>query len=787
MPRFLLLLLCLFAGSGCAALMYEIVWLQLLQLVIGSSGVSLAVLLGTFMGGMCLGSLYLPRWIGARHHPLLVYGMLELGTGLFGVLVLFGLPVIQQLYLTGLGAGMAGILWRGVICAVCLLPPTMFMGATLPAMSRWIESTPNAASWWGVFYGGNIAGGVMGCVLAGFYLLRVYDMATTSMVAVAINVVVAAIACLLSKSAPYSIGEDGHHKERAEGYGMVYIAIGISGLCALGAEVVWTRLLSLMLGPTVYTFSIILGVFLTGLGLGSGAGSYLARRVKDPRVWLAGAQFLIALTVAWAAYQVAEKLPYWPGNLFRQATPWVGFENDIWRCTVGILPAAILWGASFPLALACVARKGQDPGRLVGEVYASNTVGAIVGSIGFSILAIPQLGSQNSERLLIAFATVAGILMLGKNKLAFAALASVVLIWLVPPIPWKLIGFGRRLPSTTGRWDLIYVGEGMNSSVAYSKWDGVRPYFHVSGKVEASAEPQDMRLQRLLGHLPALLHPNPQNILIVGCGAGVTAGTFVVHPEVQHITICEIEPLIPPHTAQVFGEENHNVIHDPRTRIVYDDARHYVLTTPEKYDIITSDPIHPWVKGIAPLYSTEYFELCKKHLKPGGLVTQWVPLYESNVETVKSEIATFFEAFPNGSMWGNLDQDGRGYDLVMLGTVEKMAINLDDLQAKLDRPDYAPVKRSLYDVGFASPMQLLSTYTVQASDLKGWLENAQINRDRNLRLQYLAGLGLNVDLGGPIYDEIISHSRIPAGIFQGSHNRVDALNEALREGRGYGR
>src|SRR5271168_4807708 len=147
MPRFLLLLLCLFAGSGCAALMYEIVWLQLLQLVIGSSGVSLAVLLGTFMGGMCLGSLYLPRWIGARHHPLLVYGLLEFGTGIFGVLVLVGLPVIQQLYLTGLGAGMAGIIWRGVICAICLLPPTMFMGATLPAMSRWIESTPNAVSW----------------------------------------------------------------------------------------------------------------------------------------------------------------------------------------------------------------------------------------------------------------------------------------------------------------------------------------------------------------------------------------------------------------------------------------------------------------------------------------------------------------------------------------------------------------------------------------------------------------------------------------------------------------
>jgi spermidine synthase len=228
------------------------------------------------------------------------------------------------------------------------------------------------------------------------------------------------------------------------------------------------------------------------------------------------------------------------------------------------------------------------------------------------------------------------------------------------------------------------------------------------------------------------------------------------------------------------------VIRDPRTTGVYDDARHYVLTTPEKYDIITSDPIHPWVKGIAPLYSTEYFELCKRSLRPGGMVTQWVPLYESNVETVKSEIATFFEVFPNGSIWGNLDQDGRGYDLVMLGAVEKMAINLNELQKRLDRPDYVPVKRSLYEVGFGSAMQLLATYTVQASDLKGWLENAQINRDRNLRLQYLAGMGLNVNLGGPIYDDIISHSRLPTPMFEGARDRVDALNEMLRLMHGAG-
>ena len=173
--------------------------------------------------------------------------------------------------------------------------------------------------------------------------------------------------------------------------------------------------------------------------------------------------------------------------------------------------------------------------------------------------------------------------------------------------------------------------------------------------MEASTSPFDMRLQRMLGHLPAVLHSRPRDVLIVGCGAGVTAGSFVVHPEVESITLCEIEPRIPPASAKFFGKENHHVMGDRRTRLVSDDARHYVLTTRDRFDIITSDPIHPWVKGAAALYSKEYFELVRARLKPGGLVTQWVPLYESDFATVKSEIATFFAVFPYAAIWGNLD------------------------------------------------------------------------------------------------------------------------------------
>ena len=233
----------------------------------------------------------------------------------------------------------------------------------------------------------------------------------------------------------------------------------------------------------------------------------------------------------------------------------------------------------------------------------------------------------------------------------------------------------------------------------------------------------------------------------MGFGAGVTAGSFVVNPDVQRIVICEIEPLVPPVTSRYFDNENYDVLHDSRTEVVYEDARNYILTTPEKFDIITSDPIHPWVKGSATLYTKEYFELVKEHLNPGGIVTQWVPLYETDLDTVKSEIATFFDVFPNGTIWAN-EGDGGGYDVVLLGQTGPTKIQVDELQQRLDRPEYSRVAKSLRDVGFHSAVDLLATYAGQEPDLKPWLKGAEINRDGNLRLQYLAGLAVNANRKG---------------------------------------
>src|SRR5436309_1181492 len=202
--RFLPSLLMMFVGSGCSALIYEIVWFQLLELVIGSSTVSLGILLGTFMGGMCLGSLLFPRLVSRTRHPLRVYALMELGIGAVGLALLFGMPLINGVYTAWAGAGLASMLLRGIIAGFCLLPPTLLMGATLPAISRWVETTPRGVSWLGFFYGGNIGGAVIGSLLAGFYLMRVHDISTTTFVAVALNIAVAVVSFLLSKSTSYA-------------------------------------------------------------------------------------------------------------------------------------------------------------------------------------------------------------------------------------------------------------------------------------------------------------------------------------------------------------------------------------------------------------------------------------------------------------------------------------------------------------------------------------------------------------------------------------------------------
>jgi len=545
---------------------------------------------------------------------------------------------------------------------------------------------------------------------------------------------------------------------------------------------------------------LILAVFLFGLGIGSSLGAAIARGVRNPRVALGWSQMAICGALAWAAYMLTASLPFWPINpaitaaLPESSGMWFNYQLDMARCLWVVLPGAILWGASFPLALASVAAPGQDPGRLVGGVYAANTVGAILGSVVTGLILVQNVGTPKTQMVLIVLSAISGLMLLapvaagesGKGRMQWAVTillilatgAAGLLARGIPEVPGLLIAYGRYSATWLNQSNIIYTGEGLNAFVAVSELtSGVRNY-HNAGKVQASSEPQDMRLQRMLGHITHLIPKKPTKTLVIGCGAGVTAGAVSIGPTVESVTIAEIEPLVPESVAKYFGQHNYNVVtNTKKVKIHIDDARHFLLTTNEKFDAITSDPLDPWVKGAATLYSREFFQLVKEHLNPGGVVTLFVQLYESNPQAVKSEVGTFFEAFPNAVVWGNTN-NGQGYDLVVMGQVEPTVINLDEMEAKLSSPQYAEVSQSLREIGFNSAVELFSTYAGQKADLAPWLADAVINTDRNLRLQYFAGLGLNLYRSGPIYSDMIASTRFPETLFTGS----DALMQALRAG-----
>lgn len=826
--RYLPFFVLLFFGSGCAALIYEVVWLQMLQLVIGLTSVSLGILLGTFMGGMCLGSILLPRLISVKNHPLRVYALLEFFIGLSGLLLLWGMPFIGNLYTGIAGHGLyRSVLLRSLIAAICILPPTILMGATLPAISRWVETTPKGVSWMGFFYGGNIFGAVAGCLVSGFYLLRVFDVAVATLVAFFINLVIAIGAMFIARMTPYGFDQpDIRMKDPlSPRMKVVYITIALSGMAALGGEVIWTRLLSIMMGSTVYTFSIILAAFLIGLGIGSGTGAFFSRKIKSPGLALGICQALLILAVTWSSYIITRRIPNRPLDLAMAPDAWYLFRNDFAWCILAVLPSALFWGASFPLSLAAVAVPGKDPGRLVGGVYAANTIGAIAGSLGFSMIGIPFLGSAASQKLLIILSGTAAIVMFvhylstrsssgspiinSPKSLINIRIASVtgVIVFMVVlfisnigTIPWGAVAYGRYMSSYHNLEGIskplpeppaetvkpLYIGEGLNGTVAVTQTSNGITQFHSVGKVQASTEPLDMRLQRMLGHITALLTKKPESVLVIGCGAGITAGTFVTYPEVKKIIVCDIESLIPRVVAPMFSGVNYGIadgiskqnphqVNGKEVRFEYDDGRHYIRTSEEKFDIISSDPIDPWGKGAGALYTLEYFELCKSHLKPGGSMSLWVPLYQGSPESVKSMISTFLKVFPDGIIWSN-DNQGYGYDLVLFGQQEPTRIDIEELKARFGREDYARVRQSLADIEFYSLQDLLVTYAGRAADLKEWMSGSETNTDSNMRLSYLSGLAANTYVQNDIFYDICKYYKFPVSLFSDSRQNLDTLD-----------
>jgi len=702
------------------------------------------------------------------------------------------LPLLRSVYAEAAGHGPLGIALRAVIAAIVLLPPTALMGATLPAIARRYPDEAQSRSRLAGLYAANTLGAVLGCLLCGFYLLAVWDVWVATLTAALLNFAVAAAALRAARterapSLPLSTAAThSASPPPAAAAGVVYLAIALSGLTALGAQVLWTRLLTLLFGATVYAFSIILAVFLGGLGLGSlFAALALARGVPPTRGLLLTQLGLVPLLL-WSAHLLAKVLPYSSPSALAPVSTLHALH--VLRATEVMLPAAIAWGMSFPFALAAV--RHDDPSRAAGQVYAANTIGAIVGALSVSFWAIPARGTHWAAQALIGVAALsaallaAGVLRARGWGLQLGAALGLLALGaagaaLAPGMSGVFLAHGRHIWAIDPGDQYPYIAEGAASTVAvHINPNGFRN-FHVSGRVEASNGTPDMRLQRLLGHLSVLAHPKPERVLVVGLGAGVTAGAIARHSEIKRIVICEIEPRVVG-AAREFWRENFAVLDDPRVEVVFDDARHYLATSDERFDVITSDPIHPWVRGNSVLFSREYYEIVKAHLTPHGIATQWVPLYDTVERAIQIQLRTFLAAFPHGSVW-NSSASGRGYDVVLLGQRQREAFDLASIKARME--GVPSIASSLREVGVDSVLDLFATYGASGDDMQAWVSHAAENRDFSLQLEYISGLALNEQKADTIYARMIARRSLPEDLFRGPPALVRDVRARILSGR----
>ena len=497
---------------------------------------------------------------------------------------------------------------------------------------------------------------------------------------------------------------------------------------------------------------------------------------------------------------LSASLPFWPIDPSLADSPWFNFQLDFVRCLWAILPATLLWGASFPLALAALATPGDDPARLVGRVYAANTVGAIVGSLVASLVLVAGIGSQHTQQLLILLCGVSALVVLepvagaarrraarGSRFAAVVAASSWPACGLLmrarsPSVPGLLVAYGRftatrRARATCSTW----------ARASTRRWpsrgcgNGVLNY-HNAGKVQASSEPQDMRLQRMLGHLTTLVPAHPKSVLVIGCGAGVTAGAVSIDParregdDRRDRAAGRHAPSSTYFSALQLRRHPQSEGHGARRR-----RAALPVTTKEKFDAITSDPLDPWVKGAAMLYTKEFFELGEAPPEPGRRGHAVRAALREQRGGGEERDRDVLRGVPERRRLGATRSTARATTSCCSGQVEPIKIDVDAVEAKLDRPEYRPIAQSLArDRVPDRPIELLAHLRRAARrDLAGWLKDAAINRDRNLRLQYLAGMGFNLRAGGKIYNNMLAYRRQPQGIFYGSPASVAALYHTI--------
>ena len=762
---FFLFVAAFFVSSGAAGLIYQVAWVRILSMIFGVTVHAVSAVLAGFMAGLALGSFVAGRVAERVRNPLLVYGIVEIGIGATGVLTPAAFRLLRDVYpalnqwIEGAVPGFAAgtpfgdalpIALRLLLAFAILLIPTSLMGATLPIMLK--SSLIRGSSLSGsvsLLYAINTMGAIAGTLAAGFYLISDYGVQASIQVAVALNVAVGLVAVIASfffgGRAATSRAETAAAAERSAALGgggfgraVVWFAFLMSGLCGLGFEVVWFRLLALFSADnSTYAFTVMLAVVLFGIAGGSYvltpiAGAF-GRRVNW---WVVlallelgiGVSAVYSITVLANLPAAVKRVSDWPGLSFLASLE-DGFM--ILAAFVAIAPSMFLSGMTFAAAASLYAGDRPDAARRVGSLYAANVLGAIVGSLLAGFYLLPVFASQRSLTILAVGSVIA----------AAAVLWAAPRRWVHPfaKIALTLLGGGLFVLASQATPNLDehinaarcpgkpieFYKEGLESSVTIVREPDGYITLYTNARGQARDEPPLVEFHRLLGHLPMLIHPNPRRALIVGIGGGTTAGAVSIHPNVRVDAVELSDAVI--EASRYFSHVNYAFHDRPNVLLKQGDARNHLLTSGQKYHVISGDAIRPNDAGSATLYSLEYYELCKAALEEDGLMTQWIPPF-SDYE-YKLVVRTFLEAFPYATLW----QDG---DL-MIGS--KSPIKIDP--AALDRrlQDTA-LRAELQKIRLPTTQDLLGRFNASEQELRRIVGDGPIITDDRPYIEFFRSL-----------------------------------------------
>ena len=751
----------LFALSGSCALIYEVLWTKYLSLTFGTTMVAVSVVAATFMGGLALGSFLLGRFADHETNLLRTYAFLELGIALTALLFAPTLGVIEQLYVwlrqaSTLPGGLV-MLTHLLFSAILLLPPTICMGGTFPLMCRFFARRKSGGQI-GRLYALNTLGATLGALLAGYLLIPTLGLSLTGYLAIAGNLLIAATTFLLSRGAGHAPARSdlqaGHPKEhlRASEYRPILVAIGLIGFFSLSYEMLWTRVLLLFLGNTTYAFSLMLGAYLVGIALG---GAIYARKVRPN---LNEKQLFVVLGILMGV-SILAMAPFYDqlAHFFQLAHEisgeqwWLLSALSFAIVLAMMIVPTIISGSLLPAAVAIIDPGKGKTGQGVGLVVLYNTVGAVFGSLVAGFLLVPALGLLGSFRLLALGNILLGIALCYHYRAAIRvpmripALAALGVALSFVPADWDEIlmnsgvycyapkiaeagGIRRALSQER----ILAAYEGVETTVAVKeRIDGSVRYFAVNGKTDGG-NGQDMATQVLVGLLPVALHPDPQEVMVIGYGSGITVGAVKELP-IARIDCAEISPEVVK-AADYFAKENRNALQDPRVRLFIEDGRNLLFTRENRYDVIVSEPSNPWQAGNANLFTDDFYRLAASRLKVGGIFCQWIGLYDITTDNLKIAVGTLLHTFPNVQAFKV------GADLVLVGSRDEVSIDYMRMTAMMRRPG---VRETLAGIKVHSAADLIARHHLASeATLGNFAGHTPYNSDDHNVLEYSAHFNL---------------------------------------------